>query len=102
MRWTNSRITACFSASGAETRTGQACVASVFAANPSAPLAQDSDVFTLTSAAKGALQLAAGCARLQPGDLGDDLAADDLQRGDVPDVRHGADGGMEAQLGQVA
>ncbi len=44
----------------ATTRTGQAYVASVMAANPAAPLAQDSAVLTLTSAVKGALQLAAG------------------------------------------
>jgi hypothetical protein len=44
----------------ATARTGQAYVARVLARNPSAPLAQDSAVLTLTSAAKGALQLAAG------------------------------------------
>jgi hypothetical protein len=44
----------------ATTRTGQAYVASVLAADPSAPLAQDSAVLTLISAVKGALQLAAG------------------------------------------
>ena len=44
----------------ATTRTGQAYVASVMAANPAAPLAQDSAVLTLISAVKGALQLAAG------------------------------------------
>ncbi len=44
----------------ATTRTGQAYVASVLAADPAAPLAQDSAVLTLISAVKGALQLAAG------------------------------------------
>ncbi|HEY2306270.1 MAG TPA: hypothetical protein VGI05_10365 [Streptosporangiaceae bacterium] len=44
----------------ATTRTGQAYVASVLAENPSAPLAQDSAILTLTTAVKGALQLAAG------------------------------------------
>jgi len=44
----------------ATTRTGQAYVASVLAENPSAPLAQDPAVLTLTAAAKGALRLAAG------------------------------------------
>jgi hypothetical protein len=44
----------------ATTRTGQAYVASVLTANPSAPLAQNSAVLTLLSAVKGALQLAAG------------------------------------------
>jgi Beta-lactamase enzyme family/ORF 12 gene product N-terminal len=44
----------------ATTRTGQTYVASVLAANPAAPLAQDSAVLTLISAVKGALQLAAG------------------------------------------
>jgi Beta-lactamase enzyme family/ORF 12 gene product N-terminal len=43
----------------ATTRTGQAYVASVLAADPAAPLAQDSAVLTLISAVKGALQLAA-------------------------------------------
>ncbi len=43
----------------ATTRTGQAYVASVLAENPSAPL-QESAVLALTSAVKGALQLAAG------------------------------------------
>jgi hypothetical protein len=44
----------------ATTRTGQTYVASVLAANPSAPLAQDSATLMLISAVKGALQLAAG------------------------------------------
>jgi beta-lactamase class A len=44
----------------ATTRTGQAYVASVLAENPSAPLAQNSAILTLTTAVKGALQLAAG------------------------------------------
>ena len=44
----------------ATTRTGQTYVASVLAANPAAPLAQDSATLTLISAVKGALQLAAG------------------------------------------
>jgi hypothetical protein len=43
----------------ATTRTGQTYVASVLAANRSAPLAQDSATLTLISAIKGALQLAA-------------------------------------------
>lgn len=43
----------------AATRTGRAYVASVVAANPAAPLAQDSATATLLSALKGALQLAA-------------------------------------------
>jgi hypothetical protein len=44
----------------ATTRTGHAYVAGVLAESPSAPLAQDSAVLTLTAAVKGALQLAAG------------------------------------------
>jgi hypothetical protein len=44
----------------ARTRTGQAYVASVLAENPSAPLAQNPAILTLTTAVKGALQLAAG------------------------------------------
>jgi hypothetical protein len=44
----------------ATTRTGQAYVASVLAENPSAPLAQNPAILTLTTAVKGALQLAAG------------------------------------------
>jgi hypothetical protein len=44
----------------ATTRTGQTYVASVLAANPAAPLAQDPAILTLISAVKGALQLAAG------------------------------------------
>lgn len=43
----------------ATSRTGQAYVASVLTANPSAPLAQDSAALTLISAVKGALLLAA-------------------------------------------
>jgi hypothetical protein len=41
-------------------RTGHAYVASVLAENPSAPLAQNPAILTLTTAVKGALQLAAG------------------------------------------
>ena len=44
----------------ARTRTGQAYVASVLAENPAAPLAQNPAILTLTTAVKGALQLAAG------------------------------------------
>ncbi len=44
----------------ARTRAGHAYVASVLAENPSAPLAQNPAILTLTTAVKGALQLAAG------------------------------------------
>jgi hypothetical protein len=44
----------------ATTRTGQAYVVSVLAENPAGALAQNSAILTLTTAVKGALQLAAG------------------------------------------